>query len=381
MSRQDVLVTADWAEKNLGTQGIVFLEVDEDTTAYDGGHLPGAVKINWTSELQDQVRRDIVDAKQFAALLSAKGVGNDDTVVLYGGNNNWFAAYAYWQFKLYGHGDVKLLDGGRKKWELDGRTLTTETADRPATTYTAQAPDTSIRAFRDEVVAAIGQKNLVDVRSPDEFSGKILAPAHLPQEQSQRPGHIPGAINIPWSKAANEDGTFKSDEELAKLYGDEGFDGSPGDHRLLPHRGAVVAHVVRAARTARPRRRQELRRQLDGVRLAHRRADRAGRGGEGLMCSAPDQAAKLPPGTDLSKETVLTGRVVAGGEPVGGAFVRLLDGTGEFTAEVVSSASGAFRFFAAPGTWTLRALHRTGNGEAQVTADAPGLHDTVVSVG
>ena len=226
MSRQDVLVTADWAEKNLGTEGIVFLEVDEDTTAYDGGHLPGAVKINWTTELQDQVRRDIVDADQFAKLLSAKGVGNDDTVVLYGGNNNWFAAYAYWQFKLYGHGDVKLLDGGRKKWELDGRTLTSEVPDRPATTYTAQAPDTSIRAFRDEVVAAIGQKNLVDVRSPDEFSGKILAPAHLPQEQSQRPGHIPGAINIPWSKAANEDGTFKSDEELAKLYGEEGFDGS-----------------------------------------------------------------------------------------------------------------------------------------------------------
>jgi thiosulfate/3-mercaptopyruvate sulfurtransferase len=226
MSRQDVLVTADWAEKNLGTEEIVFLEVDEDTAAYDGGHLPGAVKINWTTELQDQVRRDIVDRDQFAALLSAKGVNNDDTVVLYGGNNNWFAAYAYWQFKLYGHGDVKLLDGGRKKWELDGRTLTTETADRPATTYTAQAPDTSIRAFRDEVVAAIGQKNLVDVRSPDEFSGKILAPAHLPQEQSQRPGHIPGAINIPWSKAANEDGTFKSDEDLAKLYGEEGFDGS-----------------------------------------------------------------------------------------------------------------------------------------------------------
>jgi thiosulfate/3-mercaptopyruvate sulfurtransferase len=226
MSRQDVLVTADWAEKNLGTEEIVFLEVDEDSAAYDGGHLPGAVKINWTTELQDQVRRDIVDRDQFAALLSAKGVSNDDTVVLYGGNNNWFAAYAYWQFKLYGHGDVKLLDGGRKKWELDGRTLTTETADRPAATYTAQAPDTSIRAFRDEVVAAIGQKNLVDVRSPDEFSGKILAPAHLPQEQSQRPGHIPGAINIPWSKAANEDGTFKSDEDLAKLYGEEGFDGS-----------------------------------------------------------------------------------------------------------------------------------------------------------
>jgi thiosulfate/3-mercaptopyruvate sulfurtransferase len=224
MSRQDVLVTADWAEKNLGTDGIVFLEVDEDTTAYDGGHLPGAVKINWTTELQDPVRRDIVDKAQFEQLLSAKGVSADDTVVLYGGNNNWFAAYAYWQFKLYGHADVKLLDGGRKKWELDGRTLTTDVAARPTTTYTAQEPDPSIRAFRDEVVAAIGTKNLVDVRSPDEFSGKILAPAHLPQEQSQRPGHVPGAVNIPWSKAANEDGTFKSDDELAKLYGDAGLD-------------------------------------------------------------------------------------------------------------------------------------------------------------
>ena len=226
MSRPDVLVTADWAEKNLGSEGIVFLEVDEDTTAYDGGHLPGAVKINWTTELQDQVRRDIADKAQFEALLSAKGVSSDDTVVLYGGNNNWFAAYAYWQFKLYGHADVKLLDGGRKKWELDGRTLTTEIAERTPTTYTAKEADNSIRAFRDEVVEAIGNKNLVDVRSPDEFSGKILAPAHLPQEQSQRPGHVPSAINIPWSKAANEDGTFKSDEELKELYGEQGFDDS-----------------------------------------------------------------------------------------------------------------------------------------------------------
>jgi thiosulfate/3-mercaptopyruvate sulfurtransferase len=224
MSRQDVLVTADWAEKNLGTDGIVFLEVDEDTTAYDGGHLPGAVKINWTTELQDPVRRDIVDKAQFEKLLAAKGVSTGDTVVLYGGNNNWFAAYAYWQFKLYGHADVKLLDGGRKKWELDGRTLTTDVVERPTASYTAQEPDLSIRAFRDEVVDAIGTKNLVDVRSPDEFSGKILAPAHLPQEQSQRPGHVPGAVNIPWSKAANEDGTFKSDDDLAKLYGEAGFD-------------------------------------------------------------------------------------------------------------------------------------------------------------
>ena len=225
MSREDVLVSADWAEKNLGTEGVVFLEVDEDTTAYDGGHLPGAVKINWTEELQDPVRRDILTQEQFGELLSRKGVSNDDTVVLYGGNNNWFAAYAYWQFKLYGHDKLVLLDGGRKKWELDGRTLTTDVVERPATTYTAKPANNAIRALRDEVIAAIGTKNLVDVRSPDEFSGKILAPAHLPQEQSQRPGHITGAINVPWSKAANDDGTFKSDEDLAKLYAEAGLDG------------------------------------------------------------------------------------------------------------------------------------------------------------
>ena len=138
--------------------------------------------------------------------------------MLYGGNNNWFAAYAYWYFKLYGHGDVKLLDGGRKKWELDGRELVKDVTVRPATSYTAKDQDLSIRAFRDEVVAAIGAKNLIDVRSPDEFSGKIMAPAHLPQEQAQRPGHIPTAANVPWSKAANDDGTFKSDEDLRALY-------------------------------------------------------------------------------------------------------------------------------------------------------------------
>ncbi|ANW62843.1 MULTISPECIES: sulfurtransferase [Mycolicibacterium] len=225
MARSDVLVSVDWAESNLDAPNTVFVEVDEDTSAYDGGHIAGAVRLDWKTELQDQVKRDFVDQQQFSKLLSDKGISNDDTVVLYGGNNNWFAAYAYWYFKLYGHQDVKLLDGGRKKWELDGRPLSTDTVERPSTSYTAQAPNNDIRAFRDEVIAAIGTKNLVDVRSPDEFSGKILAPAHLPQEQSQRPGHIPTAINVPWSKAANEDGTFKSDEELAKLYADAGLDG------------------------------------------------------------------------------------------------------------------------------------------------------------
>jgi len=224
MSRADVLVTAEWAEQQLGRPGVVFVEVDEDTSAYDKGHIPGAVKLDWKTELQDPVRRDFIDKQQFEQLLSAKGVGNEDTVVLYGGNNNWFAAYAYWYFKLYGHRDVKLLDGGRKKWELDSRELTEEVVQRPPTQYTAGEQDTSIRAFRDEVLGAIGQQNLVDVRSPDEFAGRLFAPAHLPQEASQRAGHIPTAVNVPWSKAANEDGTFRTDDELRKLYTEAGVD-------------------------------------------------------------------------------------------------------------------------------------------------------------
>src|SRR5688572_10422128 len=226
MSRETALVSADWAEKNLGAPGVVFVEVDEDTAAYDAGHIPGAIKLDWKSDLQDPVRRDFVNKQQFEALLSERGIGNDDTVILYGGNNNWFAAYAYWYFKLYGHGDVKLLDGGRKKWELDARTLTKDAVSRPATQYVAQEPDLSIRAFRDETVAAIGVKNLVDVRSPDEYAGRLLAPAHLPQEQAQRAGHIPTAANVPWSKAANDDGTFRSDEELKQIYTEAGVDWS-----------------------------------------------------------------------------------------------------------------------------------------------------------
>jgi thiosulfate/3-mercaptopyruvate sulfurtransferase len=223
MSREHVLVSAQWAEENLQAPGVVFVEVDEDTSAYDGGHIPGAVKIDWKSDLQDPVRRDFVNQAGFGALLSARGIANDDTVILYGGNNNWFAAYAYWYFKLYGHTSVKLLDGGRKKWELDGRVLSTDAVKRAETTYQAAEPDTTIRAFRDEVVEAIGKKNLIDVRSPDEFSGKLLAPAHLPQEQAQRAGHIPTALNVPWAKTANEDGTFRSDAELKELYGEAGL--------------------------------------------------------------------------------------------------------------------------------------------------------------
>ncbi len=224
MSRENVLVSAQWAEDNLDAPGVVFVEVDEDTSAYDGGHIPGAVKIDWRTELQDQVRRDFVDKAGFEKLLSEKGVANDDQVILYGGNNNWFAAYAYWYLKLYGHDNVKLLDGGRKKWELDGRPLSGDEVKRAATNYTAKEPDTSIRAFRDEVVAAIGSKNLIDVRSPDEFSGKLFAPAHLPQEAAQRAGHVPTALSVPWAKAANEDGTFKSDDDLRAIYTEAGLD-------------------------------------------------------------------------------------------------------------------------------------------------------------
>ncbi|HEY2060248.1 MAG TPA: sulfurtransferase [Amycolatopsis sp.] len=226
MSREDVLVTTQWAEENLDTPGVVFAEVDEDTTAYDAGHIRGAVKLDWRNDLQDKVRRDFVGKADFEKLLSEKGISSNDRVILYGGNNNWFAAYAYWYFKLYGHENVQLLDGGRKKWELDGRELNSDEVKREAAEYKAQDADTSIRAFRDEVVQSIGAKNYVDVRSPDEFAGKLLAPAHLPQEVAQVPGHIPGALNVPWAKVANEDGTFKSEDEIKELYADAGIDES-----------------------------------------------------------------------------------------------------------------------------------------------------------
>jgi len=224
MSRSAALVDPDWVEQHLDDDAVVLVEVDEDTTAYDKAHIRGAVKLDWKQDLQDPVRRDFVNKAQFEHLLSSRGIGNDHTVVLYGGNNNWFAAYAYWYFKLYGHEQVKLVDGGRKKWELESRELTDQATERPAASYTAQEPDTSIRAFRDEVVTAIGSLNLVDVRSPDEYAGRLLAPAHLPQESAQRGGHIPTAASVPWSKAANEDGTFRSDDELQRLYSDAGVD-------------------------------------------------------------------------------------------------------------------------------------------------------------
>ncbi len=219
-----VLVNTEWALAHLDDAKVVFIEVDEDTAIYETNHIRNAIRLDWKNDLQDKVRRDFVNAEQFAQLLSSRGVKNDDTIVLYGGNNNWFAAYAYWYFKLYGHQDVRLLDGGRKKWELDGLELVSEVPFREATNYVAKPQDLSLRAFRDEVVSSIGVKNLVHVRSPDEYAGRLKAPAHLPQEGGQIAGHVPTAINIPWSKAANEDGTFKSADELKKLYADAGLD-------------------------------------------------------------------------------------------------------------------------------------------------------------
>lgn len=224
MSREKTLVSTDWALENLKNPDVVFIEVDEDTSLYEGGHIEGAITFHWREDLQDGLIRDLISKEKFEALLSKNGISNETTVILYGGNNNWFATYAFWYFKIYGHNDVRLLDGGRKLWELKGLPLVTEVPTRTTTRYVAKERDNSIRAFRDEVVAAIGVKNIVDVRSPAEFSGELAAPAHLPQEGGQIKGHIPTAKNIPWSKAANEDGTFKSDAELREIYSAAGVD-------------------------------------------------------------------------------------------------------------------------------------------------------------
>ena len=224
MSRQSSLVTAEWVAENLNSPQVVIVEVDEDTTLYQQGHIEGAITFNWRDDLQDGLIRDLISKEKFEALLSKSGISNDSTVILYGGNNNWFATYAFWYFKIYGHQDVRILDGGRKRWELDARPFVTSVPARTATRYVAKERDNSIRAFRDEVITAIGKLNLVDVRSPAEFTGELAAPAHLPQEQGQVKGHIPTAKNIPWSKAANEDGTFKSDAELKEIFIGAGVD-------------------------------------------------------------------------------------------------------------------------------------------------------------
>jgi len=221
----EVLVDADWVEAHLHDPKVRLIEVDVDTSAYEQGHIPGAVGFNWQKELQDQVIRAPLSQAHLEELLSRAGVSNDTTIVLYGDNNNWFAAWALWIFKYYGHADVRLLDGGRVKWLADKREITTEVPSYARTSYDAHAPEHNIRALRDQIIAKLGQHGfaLVDVRSPAEFSGELLAPAHLPQEGAQRGGHIPGAANIPWSQAVREDGTFKSADELRALYESKGI--------------------------------------------------------------------------------------------------------------------------------------------------------------
>ena len=219
----DVLVSTQWVADNLNNPNVKLIEVDVDTNAYDEGHAPGAVGFNWTSQLQDQVRRDIISKEGLEQLLSEAGVANGDTVILYGDNNNWFAAYAFWLLEMYGHKDVKLMDGGRKKWAEENRPTTKDKPAPQKASYKAQAPNKALRAKRDDVLGALGNaKNaLVDVRSPAEYNGEIMAPPGLP-ETAQRMGHIPGAANVPWAQAVREDGTFKSPEELEQLYGAKG---------------------------------------------------------------------------------------------------------------------------------------------------------------
>jgi thiosulfate/3-mercaptopyruvate sulfurtransferase len=219
----DALVETDWLEAHLNDENVRVIEVDEDTSAYEKGHVSGAVGWNWNSDLHTKVGRDYVSRAELSELLSRAGIGDDTTVVLYGGNNNWFAAYAYWILKLRGFDNVKLVNGGRKKWELESRELTQDVPSYQPTGITLTAPERDeIRALRDQVLSKLADATFVDVRSPEEFRGEKLAPDHLPQEQAQVPGHIPGAANVPWAKAANEDGTFKSADALRALYEGEG---------------------------------------------------------------------------------------------------------------------------------------------------------------
>jgi thiosulfate/3-mercaptopyruvate sulfurtransferase len=221
----EALVDADWVQDHLKDATVRLVEVDVDTTAYDQGHIPGAVGFNWQKELQDQVIRAPMDKEQLEELLSRVGVSNETTIVLYGDNNNWFAAWAFWILKYYGHGDVRLLDGGRVKWLADKREITTAIPSYTRTYYNAKDPRSDIRAFRDQIMHSLENNEawLVDVRSPGEYSGELLAPAHLPQEGAQRGGHIPGAVNIPWGMAVREDGTFKTADELRSLYEGKGI--------------------------------------------------------------------------------------------------------------------------------------------------------------
>ena len=222
-TNQETLVSTEWVEKHRNDKNMVIAEVDVDTAAYDEGHIPGSVGWNWKTQLCDTIRRDILSKPDMEKLLSASGAESSTMLVLYGDNNNWFAAWAYWQLKMFGHKDVRIMDGGRKKWISEGRELTKDVPKKMNTVYKANGFDGSFRAFINDTQSAMEKNDsvLIDVRSPDEFTGKILAPPGLP-ETCQRGGHIPGAVNIPWATACNEDGTFKSSTELTKLYSEKG---------------------------------------------------------------------------------------------------------------------------------------------------------------
>jgi thiosulfate/3-mercaptopyruvate sulfurtransferase len=223
----EVLVSTEWAAQHLNDPKIRLVEVDVDTSAYDQGHIPGAVGWNWQTQLQDNIRRDLISKQALEQLLGRSGISNDTTILLYGDNNNWFAAYALWQLKYYGHKDARLINGGRKKWVEEKRPLTTEPSKVTPAAYHATSPDESIRARKEDVFSIVEKRsrgNLVDVRSVDEFTGKIIAPPGM-SETAQRAGHIPTAANVPWAQAANEDGTFKSADQLQQLYGSKGVNG------------------------------------------------------------------------------------------------------------------------------------------------------------
>src|SRR5947208_2831043 len=239
----NALVETDWLAKRLDDPKIRVVEVDEDTTAYEKGHIRNALGWNWFDDLHAKPRREYIDQQGLNRLLQQAGVGPATTIVLYGGNNNWFAAYAYWLLRYLGFDKVKLLNGGRKKWELESRELTADVPSFEATDFTiTRNARRNLRALRDQVLKKVGKVQFVDVRSPEEYRGELMAPAHLPQEQAQVPGHIPGAANVPWSKAANEDGTFKSADALKELYGGAGV--TPGEEIIAYCRiGERSAHT------------------------------------------------------------------------------------------------------------------------------------------
>jgi thiosulfate/3-mercaptopyruvate sulfurtransferase len=244
-----VLVTTEWLAEHLGDDGLVVAEVDENPDLYDEGHIPGAVKLHWREDLQDPVERDIVDRETFERVLGERGIGNATAVVLYGDKNNWFAAYAYWYLKVYGHGDVRILDGGRQKWIDEGRDLTTDAPSPAPQSYSASERDETIRAYRDQVREWVegGGSALVDVRSPGEFAGDLIAPPGYEQEGAQRAGHIPSAVSIPWASAVRDDGTFKPADELRELYGGKGVtpDGPVTAYCRIGERSAHTWFVLR----------------------------------------------------------------------------------------------------------------------------------------